>query len=89
MDLSGEWDQMWMAVVLNQTKKGLPLLPFRSRYLSVWSRTSPSKVSMRLRVSGPVFSIFCLPTRPNLVDRRIVHVVAQRVRTPRGPYFSL
>ncbi len=30
---------------------------------------------MRLRVNGPVFSIFCLPTRPNLgIDRRVVQV---------------
>ncbi len=30
MYLLGACDQMWIAVVLNQTKKGLSLLPFRS-----------------------------------------------------------
>ena len=61
----GGCDRMWIAVVLNQQKNGLSPLPFLSSHLSVCSSTSASKVSMRLRVSGPVFSIFCLPTRPN------------------------
>src|SRR5258707_15898245 len=54
-----------MAVVLNHTKNGLLPFPLRSIQSSVCLRTSASKVFMRSRVSGPVLSIFCLPTRPN------------------------
>jgi hypothetical protein len=41
---------------------------------------------MRLVVSGPVFSIFCLPTLPNCGSTVASSVsVAQQCRTPRGP----
>ncbi len=58
-------DQMWIAVLLNQRKKGLSPLPFLSIHFRVSPSTSASNVSMRLRVSGPVSSIRCLPTFPN------------------------
>src|SRR5262249_18488058 len=51
-------DQMWMAVELNQTKNGLSPFPLASIHFNVSSSTSLSIVSMRLRVSGPVSSIF-------------------------------
>ena len=43
---------------------------------------------MRLRVSGPVSSIFCLPTRPNFGSSVGSSTsVAQACSTPRGPNF--
>ena len=45
---------------------------------------------MRLRVSGPVSSIFCLPTRPNFGSSVASSLsVAQACSTPRGPNFLL
>ena len=42
-------DQIWIAVELNQQKKGLSLLPFLSSHFSVSSATSESMVTMRSR----------------------------------------
>ena len=45
---------------------------------------------MRLRVSGPVSSIFCLPTRPQRGSSVASSLsVAQQCSTPRGPNFAL
>ena len=88
MYFCGECEWMWIAVELNQQKNGLSPLPTLSSHLSVWPSTSASKVSMRLRVSGPVFSIFCLPTRPNFGSSVASSTsVAQACSTPRGPIF--
>src|SRR5262245_30553719 len=82
-------DQMWHAVVLNQQKKGFLLLPALSSHVRVWSSTSESNVSMRLRVNIPVFLIFCLPTRPNFGSVAGSSLsVAHACSTPRGPNVS-
>src|SRR5262245_36172722 len=84
----GECDQMWQAVVLYQQKNGFLPFPTRSSQSSVFSVTSASMVSMRLRVRGPVSLILCLPTRPNfgsVVGSSLL--VAHACSTPRGPYF--
>ena len=52
----------------------MPVCVISSRYSSVRAVTSSSMVSMRLRVSGPVSSIFCVPSGS-----------AQLWMTPRGP----
>src|SRR5262245_36839000 len=83
-------DQMWHAVVLNQQKNGFLLLAVLSIHLSVSSSTSPSNVSMRLRVSGPVLLMRCLPTRPNFGS--VVgssFSAAHECSTPRGPKVSV
>src|SRR5688572_13604863 len=81
-------DQMWIAVVLNQQKNGLSPSLTRLSQSIVLSSTSPSNVSIRLRVSGPVFSNFCLPTRPNTGSSVGSSLsVAHAWNTPRGPYF--
>jgi hypothetical protein len=75
-------------VVLNQQKNGLSPSLTRLSQSIVLSSTSPSKVSIRLRVSGPVFSNFCLPTLPNTGSSVGSSTsVAQAWNTPRGPYF--
>src|SRR5215471_15286426 len=82
-------DQMWHAVVLNQQKNGFLALADFVSHLTVSSSTSESNVSIRLRVSIPVFLIFCLPTRPNfgsVLGSSLL--VAHACRTPRGPYVS-
>ena len=49
-----------------------------------------SIVGMRCVVSGPVSSIFCLPTRPHLGSTVGSSTsVAVQWSTPRGPYFFL
>ncbi len=65
-------------VAFHQMKKGLSSAVTSSRYSSVRAVTSSSMVSMRLRVSGPVSSIFCVPS-----------ACAQLWITPRGPKRSL
>ena len=50
---------MW--VVLNQTKNGLPASAGVLMKSFAAARNSSSTVSIRFLVSGPVFSIFCLP----------------------------
>ena len=75
-----------MCVVLSHTKKGLPALFCRlTKSLAVATKSS-SQVSIRSLVSGPVSSIFCLPTLP----QRGISVgsslsVAHEWMTPRGP----
>src|SRR5262245_20731065 len=82
----GECDQTWHAVVLNQQKKGALPLPALSSQLSVCLRTSESKVIMRSRVCVPVFSILCLPTRPNFGSSVGLSLsLAHSCSTPRGP----
>jgi len=78
-------ERTWIAVELYQQKKGVLPLPTLSSHLSVSVVTSASKVSMRLRVSGPVSSILCLPTLPHLgwsVESSVL--VAYVWSTPRG-----
>ena len=53
-----------MCVVFTQQKNGLPASCWRLMKSFAAATNSSSQVSMRLRVSGPVSSIFCLPTRP-------------------------
>ena len=67
-----------MRVAFHQRKNGLSAAVTSSRYSSVRAVTSSSMVSMRLRVSGPVSSIFCVPSG-----------CAQLWMTPRGPNRSL
>ena len=76
-----------MAVVFHQMKNGLPALWARSMKSRASSVTSSSIVSMRFFVSGPVSSIFCLPTRPQRgCLGRIVLLGCPAVQnTPRGP----
>ena len=54
---------MCMRVEFAQTKNGLPSLCAFSMKSSAASVNSSSTVSIRLVVSGPVFSMRCLPTR--------------------------
>ena len=51
-----------MRVEFHQQKNGLSSLTAFSMNLRLASRNSSSTVSMRLMVSGPVFSIFCVPS---------------------------
>ena len=53
---------MCMRVELNQQKNGLPSSWARSMKSKVAARNSSSTVSMRFLVSGPVSSIFCVPS---------------------------
>ena len=53
---------MCMRVEFHQQKNGLSSLTAFSMNLRLASRNSSSTVSMRLMVSGPVFSIFCVPS---------------------------
>ncbi len=70
------WVRKCMWVELNQTKNGVSAECWRLMKSIAASANSSSTVSMRLRVSGPVSSIFCLlPFR------------AQECSTPRGPKF--
>ena len=55
---------MCMRVEFHQTKNGLSSLWALSMNLSAASVISSSTVSIRFLVSGPVSSIFCLPTLP-------------------------
>ena len=80
---------MCMRVEFAQTKKGLSALCARSMKSSAASVNSSSTVSMRLVVSGPVFSIFCLPTGPKRGSVGSALSVAQQCMTPRGPNFFL
>ena len=59
------WVQTCMRVELNQTKNGLSALTARSRKSVAWPKISLSIVGMRSLESGPVSSIFCLPTLPH------------------------
>ena len=55
---------------------------------SAAARNSSSTVSIRFRVSGPVFSIICLPTLPNCSSTVGSSLsVALHFSTPRGPNF--
>ena len=53
---------MW--VVLTQQKNGVSAASWRRMKSLAAATNSSSQVSMRFLVSGPVSSIFCLPTRP-------------------------
>ena len=81
---------MCMRVELNQQKNGLSALCCRSMKSSVAARNSSSTVSMRFFVSGPVSSIFCLPTRPKRGSSVASSVsLALHFSTPRGPNLAL
>ena len=67
-----------MRVEFHQRKNGLSSASAFSMKPRLASRNSSSTVSMRFFVSGPVFSIFCVPSG-----------LAQLCRTPRGPNFFL
>ena len=69
---------MCIRVEFHQQKNGLSSLTAFSMNLRLASRNSSSTVSMRSMVSGPVFSIFCVPS-----------ALAQLWSTPRGPNFFL
>ena len=69
---------MCMRLVLNQQKNGLPSLWAFLMKLTAPPRNSSSMVSMRFLVSGPVSSIFCVPS-----------ALAKEWITPRGPNFFL
>ena len=75
---------MW--VELSQTKNGLPAsFAFFMNSLARATKSS-SQVSMRFLVSGPVSSIFCLPTLPQRGSTVGSSVsVAKECMTPRGP----
>ena len=53
---------MCMRVEFHQQKNGLSSLTAFSMNLRLASRNSSSTVSIRLIVSGPVSSIFCVPS---------------------------
>ena len=53
-----------MCVVFTQQKNGFSALCWRVMKSFAAATNSSSHVSIRLRVKGPVSSIFCLPTRP-------------------------
>ena len=77
-------------MVFSHTKNGLPALFCRLMKSVAAATNSSSQVSIRFLVSGPVSSIFCLPTLP----QRGISVgsslsVAQEWITPRGPKFFL
>src|SRR5262249_18329436 len=75
---------MW--VVLTQQKNGVPAACWRLIQPLAAATNSSSQVSMRFFVSGPVSSILCLPTLPNLVSVVGSSLsVAQQCSTPRGP----
>ena len=75
---------MW--VVLTQQKNGLRRLCWRRMKSPAAAANSSSHVSIRLRVSGPVSSIRCLPTRPQRgCSFGSSLSVAQQRSTPRGP----
>ena len=79
-----------MRVEFHQTKNGLPSLCALSMKSSAPAVTSSSTVSMRFLVSGPVSSIFCLPTLPKRGSTVGSSVsVAKQCSTPRGPNFAL
>ena len=71
------------------TNHGLPALSWRFMKSFAAATNSSSHVSMRFFVSGPVSSIFCLPTLPQrgitvLSSLSVAHVWS----TPRGPNCS-
>ena len=68
------WVRKCMRVAFHQMKNGLSVGVTSSRYSRVRAVTSSSIVSMRFCVSGPVSSIFCVPS-----------ACAQLWMTPRGP----
>ena len=79
---------MW--VVLSHTNNGLPSASARLMKSFAAATNSSSQVCMRFVVSGPVSSIFCLPTLP----QRGISVgsslsVAQEWITPRGLMFLI
>ncbi len=78
-----------MCVVLSHTKNGLSALCWRWMKSLAAATNSSSQVSMRFMFSGPVSSIFCLPTLPqrgSSVGSSLS--VAQEWITPRGPNIS-
>ena len=75
-----------MRLGLCQRKNGLPALTERSMKSAEWTTSSSSIVSMRLRLSGPVSLIVCLPTLPKRGSSVVSSVsVALPSSTPRGP----
>jgi hypothetical protein len=75
---------MW--VKFTQQKNGFRLLCWRWMKSEAASTNSSSHVSIRLRVSGPVSLIRCLPMRPQRgCSRGSSLVVARHWSTPRGP----
>ena len=74
----------------HQTKNGLSAFAALSMNASAPAVTSSSIVSMRLRVSGPVSSHFCLPILPKRGSSVASSLsVAKQCRTPRGPNLAL
>src|SRR6516162_3592316 len=79
-----------MRVALNQQKNGLLAVTCRLIKSTAASEVSSSIVSMRFRVSGPVSSMVCLPTRPQRgcsVGSSVSEALLRK--TPRGPNCSL
>jgi glyoxalase family protein len=76
-------------VVLSHTKNGFPSLCCRWIKSLAAATNSSSQVSIRFLVSGPVSSIFCLPTFPHRgIAVGSSSSVAQECITPRGPKVS-
>ena len=65
-----------MCVALNHTKNGVSDSALSRMKTAAASRNSPSMVSIRFFVSGPVSSMRCVPSP-----------LAQVCSTPRGPKF--
>src|SRR5262249_38580095 len=83
------WVQMCMRVELNQTKNGLRSRTAPSMKSVVAFTDSHSILLMRLRVSDPVSSHFCLPQGPKRGSSPGVSVVvATHLSTPRGPNWA-
>jgi len=79
---------MW--VVFSHTNHGLPALFWRLMKSLAAATNSSSQVSIRFFVSGPVSSIFCLPTLPQRGWTVLSSLsVAHECITPRGPNISL
>jgi hypothetical protein len=70
--------KMCIRVEFHQTKNGLLSLTALSMNSRLASRNSSSTVSIRFMLSGPVSSIFCVPS-----------ALARCGSTPRGPNFFL
>src|SRR5215831_3323771 len=75
---------------IDPAENGLPAACWRLIQSLAAATNSSSQLSMRFLLSGPVSSIFCLPTRPQRgCSVGSSFSVAQQWRTPRGPNFAL